>query len=200
MIMEKVAIYWGAFNPPTLAHVQVVEEVLRRQAASHIILSPSWDREDKDFWIPSSERRKLVEIFFTILRKQGLDVSLDTHFLEWKNTWITTTAWEEKYFREQLWVSPAFIFWSDVAPNMSWWSNNPDRFIEERLKKIFIKRPGFEFDFQVHRFREYILLDIPHMLDISSSLAREILKNKRSIEWILLPEVAREIAAQKLYQ
>ena len=198
--MEKVAIYWGAFNPPTLAHAQVVEEVLKRQAAGHVILSPSWEREDKDFWISTPERRKLVEIFFEVLRQQGLHVSLDIHFLEWKNTWITTTTWEEKYFREQLWVAPAFIFWSDVAPNMSWWSNNPDRFIEERLKKIFIKRPGFEFDFEANGFREYTLLDIPHMLDISSSLAREILRNKQSVEWILLPEVAREIQAQKLYQ
>ncbi len=198
--MEQVAIYWGAFNPPTLAHAQVVREVLYRQSATQVILSPSGVREDKNFGISQSERRKLIEIFFEVLKKDGLPVLLDTYFFEGKNTWITTTIWEEKYFREQLWVSPAFIFWSDVAPNMSWWSNNPDRFIEERLKKIFIKRPGFEFDFEANGFREYTLLDIPHMLDISSSLAREMIQNKRSVEWVLLPEIAHEIETRKLYK
>lgn len=65
---------------------------------------------------------------------------------------------------------------------MSWWSNNEQRFIEKRLKKIFIKRPGFEFDFEKNGFAEYTLLDIPDMLDISSSLAREMIRNKRSVE------------------
>lgn len=65
---------------------------------------------------------------------------------------------------------------------MSWWSNNEARFIEEKLKKIFIKRPGFEFDFEANGFAEYTLLDIPDMLDVSSSLAREMIRNKQSVE------------------
>ncbi|MCH8518368.1 hypothetical protein LAT59_01195 [Candidatus Gracilibacteria bacterium] len=200
MQTHEIAIYGGAFNPPTLAHAQVVEEVLKKQVASHIILSPSGAREDKNFGIPQTERRRLIEIFFEVLQRDGLNVSLDTYFFEGKNTGITTTAGEEKYFREQLGVSAAFIFGSDVAPNMSWWSNNPDRFIEERLKKIFIQRPGFAFDFEANGFREYTLLDIPDMLDISSSLAREMLRNKQSVEGILFPELAEEIQKQKLYQ
>ena len=197
--MKNIAIYWGAFNPPTLAHAQVVSEVLKRQAASHIILSPSGEREDKNFWIPHKNRRELIQIFLEMLQNQGQSVSLDTHFFDGKNGGQTTTAAEEAYFREKLWVSPAFIFGTDVAPNMHWWSNNPHRFIQERLKKIFIRRPGFEFDFQANGFREYTLLDIPDMLDISSSLAREIIRNKRSVEGILFPEVAREIEENDLY-
>ena len=83
---------------------------------------------------------------------------------------------------------------------MSWWSNNENRFIQERLKKIFIKRPGFDFDFQANDFRAYSFLDIPDMLDISSTLAREMLKNKQSVEGILFPEIAKEIQEEQLYQ
>lgn len=197
--MEHIAIYWGAFNPPTLAHAQVVQEVLKRKAASHIILSPSWEREDKNFWIPHMNRKKLIHIFLELLKKDGLSVSLDTHFFEGKNGWNTTTAAEEAYFREKLWFSPAFIFGSDVAKNMPWWSNNEGKFIEERLKKIFIKRPWEHFDFIANGFREYTLLDIPDMLDISSSLAREMIAGKRSVNGILFPEISAEIERANLY-
>lgn len=102
MKTAEIAIYGGAFNPPTLAHARVVSEVLKRQAATHIILSPSGVREDKNFGISQAERRRLIEIFFEVLKKDGLSISLDTYFFEGKNAGITTTAAEEGYFREKL--------------------------------------------------------------------------------------------------
>lgn len=199
-LAEKTAIYWGAFNPPTLAHAQVITQVIEETDISKIIFSPSWEREDKDLIIPQQSRKKLIEIFIEVLQTQGVDISLDLHFFEWRNEWITTTAWEEKYFREILWFSPYFIFWSDVASRMGWWSENKERFIEEKLRKIFITRPGYEFDFKANWFREYTLLDIPNMLDVSSSMAREMIARKRNIEDILFPEIVEEIEKQDLYQ
>lgn len=198
--METIAIYWGAFNPPTLAHAQAVQEVLKRKAASHIILSPSGEREDKNFWIPHMNRKKLIHIFLELLKKDGLSVSLDTHFFEGNNGWHTTTTAEEVYFRKKLWFSPAFIFGSDVAKNIPWWSNNEGKFIEERLRKIFIMRPWEHFDFIANGFKEYTLLDIPDMLDISSSLAREMVARKRSVNGILFPEISAEIKENDLYR
>lgn len=83
---------------------------------------------------------------------------------------------------------------------MSWWSENEDRFIQEKLRKIFIKRPGYDFNFEANGFREYTLLDIPDMLDISSTTAREMIANKLSVEGILFQELAQEIEIQQLYQ
>lgn len=197
---ENIAIYWGAFNPPTLAHAQVIQEVLQQTSVDHIILNPSGEREDKTFGISPEKRKGIMEIFCKVLRDSGKNISLETHFLEERHTGLTTTTAEEKYFRELLWVSPSFIYGTDVAPNMSWWSNNEGRFIQERLKKIFIKRPWFEFDFEANGFREYILLDIPHMLDISSTVAREMIQNKQSVEGILFPEIAKEMQDEHLYQ
>ena len=197
---ENVAIYWGAFNPPTLAHAQVIQEVLQHTSIDHIILNPSGEREDKTFGISPENRKNIMKIFCKVLRDSWRNISLETYFLEGKYWGLTTTTAEEKYFREQLWVSPSFIYGTDVAPNMSSWSQNKNRFIQERLKKIFIKRPWFEFDFQANGFREYSLLDIPHMLDISSTVAREMIQNKQSVEGGLFPEIIREIEQQKLYQ
>lgn len=198
--VHNTAIYWGAFNPPTLAHAQVIKTVLEETDISRIIFSPSWEREDKDFGIHLEERKRLNEIFVEVLQKEWINISIDLHFMQGKNWWLTTTTWEEKYFREKLGFSPYFIFGNDVAPRMSTWWWNKDRFIEEKLRKIFVNRPGYEFDFQVNWFREYILLDIPDMLEISSSMAREMIRKKRNVEDILFPEITEEVQRESLYQ
>jgi len=144
----ETAIYWGAFNPPTLAHIQVVQEVLKTTDITHVIISPSGEREDKDFWIEHADRRKLIEKYVEILKKLWLSVSLDTYFFDTNDSWVTTTKAEQEYFEDRLWMSPYFVFGSDTAENMSWWSNNENRFIEEKLKKIFIQRPWYSFDLE----------------------------------------------------
>jgi nicotinic acid mononucleotide adenylyltransferase len=196
---ENVAIYWGAFNPPTLAHIQVVEEVLKTSEISHVIISPSWEREDKDFGISNTEREKLVSVYIKLLQDAWLCVSLDSFFFRWMNQWLTTTKAEEEYFRKKLWTSPYFIFWSDVANDMPDWSGNTDKFIEEKLRKIFLNRPWYEFDFWWNWFDNYILLDIPDMLGVSSSMAREIIQTKWSIKWILHPEIESVVERENLY-
>jgi nicotinate (nicotinamide) nucleotide adenylyltransferase len=196
---ENIAIYWGAFNPPTLAHAQIVQEILKISSISHVIISPSWERADKNFQIPNMNRKKLIETFTQILSDSWLDVSLDTFFLEWKNNWLTTTAAEEEYFREKLWVSPHFVFGTDVAPDMLDWSGNDEKFIETKLQKIFVNRPWYDFDFEENGFDNYILLDIPDMLAISSSLAREMIQNKQSVKHILHPNIVQEIHDNNLY-
>jgi nicotinate-nucleotide adenylyltransferase len=196
---ENIAIYWGAFNPPTLAHMQVAKEILETSSISHLIISPSWEREDKDFWIEPMNRKKLIEHYVSILQDSWLSVSLDTFFLEWKNQGLTTTAAEEEYFKDKLWVSPHFVFGTDVAPDMPNWSGNTNAFIETKLRKIFIKRPGYEFDFEWSGFDNYMLLDIPDMLQMSSSMAREMIRNKQSVNGILHPEIAANITEKNLY-
>jgi nicotinic acid mononucleotide adenylyltransferase len=195
---ENVAIYWGAFNPPTLAHGQIVEEILKTREVSQVIISPSWEREDKDFGIQHEDRRKLINTFLQILQESWCNAEIDPHFFDGRNAWITTTRAEEEYFRKILWHSPYFIFWSDVASNMHWWSNNKDRYIEEKLRKIFINRPGYEYDFTWNGFDNYMLLDIPHVIETSSSVARELIRNKQSVKWILHPEIEKSISKNNI--
>lgn len=196
---QEIAIYGGAFNPPTLAHLQVVEAVLQTSDISHIILSPSWKREDKDYLISQAERRKLIDSYLHILQNAGNSVSLDDYFFSWKNGWHTTTADEEKYFRVKLWVSPTFIFGSDVAAQMPTWSWNENRFIETKLKKIFIERPWYQFDFESAGFENYTMLEVPDMLQISSSVARNIVSTKWDVSGILHPEIEKLIEEHHLY-
>lgn len=197
--MENIAIYWWSFNPPTLWHIQVVKWVLEHTDIKKIIVAPSWDRLDKSHNIEHNNRKKLIEIFIKVLKESWVNVDLDLYFFEWKNNGITTTLQEEKYFKQKLWLEPTFIYWSDVVTHMHNWVWNDNKYIEKKLKKIFINRPGYEFKPQNYSLDNYILLDIPELIQVSSSVAREMIKNKQSVADILNPEIVKEIINNNLY-
>ena len=51
-----------------------------------------------------------------------------------------------------------------MAQRMHTWENNPERFVETRLQKIFLHRPDYDFDFEKNNFKNYTFLNIPQML------------------------------------
>jgi nicotinate-nucleotide adenylyltransferase len=197
--MKNIAIYWGSFNPPTLAHSMIVEQVLIKTDVEKIIISPSWIRGDKSFWVNENHRENLIDIFFEALKDKWLNIEFDDHFLKWKNWWHTTTIQEESYFKNKLWFSPLFIYWSDVVSQMPAWYWNEDKFIEKRLQKIFINRPWYSFEPEKYFIDNFILLNIHNMLNISSSMAKEMIQNKQNITWILSPEIEKYIKENNLY-
>lgn len=195
--MTNIAVYWGWFNPPTLSHAKVITSVLEKTQIEKIIFAPDWERNDKDYKIPHIHRNKLQEIFFNILKSNWLDIKFDSHFLEWKNLWYTNTMQVREYYYKKLWYYPWHIFWTDVAKDMPKWTWNHDKIIEEKLKKIFVNRPGI--DFIPEWLDNYILIDIPDMLEISSTMAREMIKNKQKTNWVLFPKIREYIDDNLLY-
>lgn len=186
---SETAIYGWSFNPPTLAHAQVVKKVLATKKISQVIISPSGLRWDKDFGINENHRRNLIEIYVDSLKREWFNVEIDRYFMHGLNGDETTTAQEEEYFREKLWNSPWFVFGTDVAPDMPTWKWNINKFIETKLKKLFLTRPWFDFDFEANNFKSYMLLDIPDMIDLSSTTVRTLINTKDEVSDILYPGV-----------
>jgi len=207
---ESVAIYWGAFNPPTIGHKEVIDGVLEQGIVDRIIFTPDGMRKDKNYGTPPEKRREIIEIFFEELKaKHGEKIQICRYFLNkcWtsKNISIpqghletrsskffkcsetTTTRDVDRYFQNELWFSPYHIFGSDVAQEMKNWLNNDDEYIEKTLKKLFIGRPGY--DFIDDGLENYILADIPDLTEVSSTTVREMLKNKIAVDALLTPWV-----------
>lgn len=193
--MENIAIYWGAFNPPTIWHKLVIEKLLTQNEVSKIIFSPDWERRDKNYQINSTDRIKMLQIFFTELKQRWLNVDFEDYFL--KNPWNTTTMEVEKYFSNKLWFNPHHIFGIDTIWSMPNWVWNTDRYIQDRLKKIFIKRRWFEVPTNLD-MKNYEILDLG-ILEISSTTVREMIKNKMRVDHILTPNVEAYIKQNWLY-
>lgn len=194
--MESIAIYWGAFNPPTIWHKDIISKLLIQNKVSKIIFSPDWQRADKDYKITFSQRNEMLKIFFEELKNQWLNVEFSDYFL--KKDWNTTTIQVEEYFSEKLWFKPAHIFWIDVINNMPNRIWNKDRYIEEKLKKIFILRKWFLLPEEID-MQNYFMYDLD-ILEISSTTVREMLKNKLQVRHILSPWVYDYIMKNELYQ
>lgn len=117
--MENIAIYWGAFNPPTIWHKLVIEKLLNQNKVSKIIFTPDWIREDKDYKISIEDRIRILQIFFEELRLEWLNVDFEDYFL--KKSWNTTTMEVENHFKNKLWFFPFYIFGSDIISSMPNW-------------------------------------------------------------------------------
>lgn len=103
-------------------------------------------RQDKNYGISPEKRIEIIEIFFSELKaRHGDKVDISRYFMNQEITEATTTRKVDAYFRETLGYAPAHIFGSDVAPDMPDWLGNENKFIEHKLRKIFIQRPGYDF-------------------------------------------------------
>ena len=195
---KKIAIYGWAFNPPTLWHKYVIKEILEKSSTiGKIILVPDGMREDKKYGISMEDKLVLAKHFHQDLVNEGLNVSLDTHFLEWKNGGNTNTVEVDKHFTKKYWSSLPHIFWSDVIDEIKGWVWNENSYIEETLKKIIIHRKWYDFDKQKVKNYEFIP---GQPLSISSTMVREGIKITKKVEHLLIPEVAEYIERRKLYK
>ena len=194
---NKIAVYWGSFNPGTNGHKFVVESIMTKTSIEKIILNPDGPRLDKDYKIEHNHREIMIEMFVNDLRKSWLDVDLDVHFFSWKN-WRDTTIMQQKdYYKDKLWFEPSFVFGTDVINAMPNWKDNRDKYIETQLSKIFIKRPGSEYD--LTWFENYQILET-ELRDISSTKVKELLQSNNSlVSELIIPEIRDYIIENDLY-
>ncbi|NVP17836.1 hypothetical protein HUU51_03920 [Candidatus Gracilibacteria bacterium] len=193
--MKNIAIYGGAFNPPTIGHFQVIKGVLEKGIVEKIIFSPDGTRKDKDYKIQNIDREKIIEIFFAELKQRGLNVDFEDYFL--KNPGNTTTIEVENYFKDKLGFSPYHIFGIDTISSMPNRVGNTEKYIENKLKKIFINRKGFAIPKKLD-MENYQIFDL-NILEISSTTVREMIKNKMKVDHILTPKVRDYIEENGLY-
>lgn len=194
--MEKVAIYGWAFNPPTLWHQTVMTKMLSQKKVDKIIFTPDWDRLDKDYWVSKNLRIKMLENFYESILNQWFNVDFEDHFLKQKAQ-KTTTMDVERYFIEKLGLQPHHIFWIDVIESMPNWSWNINHYLENDLKKIFLNRKWFILPKNI-AMKNYIVLDLD-ILEVSSTMARQAIKTKQSVDSILSLPVRDFVLNNKMY-
>lgn len=95
--MEKIAIYWGAFNPPTLWHQEVMVKMITKWYVDKIIFSPDGQRLDKNYWISHQERKDILEVFASEICQKWFNIEFEDYFLH--NNIPTTTMEVENYYR-----------------------------------------------------------------------------------------------------
>lgn len=62
--MRNVALYGGAFDPPHIGHIRLVQSLLKTKTVDEVWLMPCGDREDKKLLLSMNKRFYLMKLLF----------------------------------------------------------------------------------------------------------------------------------------
>lgn len=188
----EIAIYWGAFDPPQLAHEAIAREVTEKLWVDKLYIVPSWPHPFKAYKTKEEYRRKVSEIFVENINSPKIE--LCTVFIDGKlpNTTLNT----DKYFTEKLWIRPYQIFGSDLIDAFWKWDSTWE--VAMRLPKIIIKRPWYEIDYS--KIANFIIFDPFGNSEVAMLSSTEVREGivKWEYRWIN-PQIAAYIEENSLY-
>jgi len=140
----------------------------------------------------------MIYSFVSDLIEEWYNMELENYFFEWKNKKDTTTYEVDKYFIKKLGFQPYHVFWTDISEWIKDWSWNPDKYIQKKLKKIFV--PRYWYTFNDYDLKNYQLLRIDSESDISSTRVRNYIKNNEKINNLVSENIERYIVENMLYK
>ncbi|HMI79922.1 MAG TPA: nicotinate (nicotinamide) nucleotide adenylyltransferase [Ferruginibacter sp.] len=179
----KIGLYFGSFNPIHIGHL-----IIANHAVAYTDLNQVWFvvSPQNPFKLSASllnEYHRLHMIKSAIDGENNLRASS----VEFKLPKPSYTADTLVYLKEEF---PdhgfSILLGSDGFQNLDKWKNY--QVIVKNYPVYIYKRPGFEIK-ETHGADIHIL-NAP-LLDISSTLIREMVKNKKSIRF-LVPDIVRE--------
>ncbi|RQW87110.1 MAG: nicotinate-nucleotide adenylyltransferase [Geobacter sp.] len=211
----KIGIFGGTFNPIHFAHLRIVEEIRERFALSKVIFVPAATPPHKPLAddLSFAERLKMVALavqdnsHFTVSdvegQREGKSYSIDT-----------LRVFREMFPGDELF----FIMGSDSFADFGSWKNYSAIF--SCCNIVTITRPGTRISLQ-----QALPVDIAHefcyhesqnrlshrsgysvysiegtQLDISSTSIRSLLRQGKSIKYLLPATVEQYIKQQRFYE
>ncbi len=179
----KIGLYFGSFNPIHHGHLIIASHVVNETNLQQVwfVISPQNPFKENSTLLNEYHRLHMVKL--AIEGEKNLRAT-DIEFKMPKPSYTVTTLQylEEKYPQHQFTI----ILGSDSMQNLDKWKNAP--VIMERYELYVYTRAGF--DVRTDLPVKYKILDAP-LLQISSTHIRKLLRNGKSIRY-LLPDVVKE--------
>jgi nicotinate-nucleotide adenylyltransferase len=187
----KIGLYFGSFNPVHNGHLIIANYIANYSTLDQVwfVISPLNPLKKANSLLPEQHRKHLIDLCIEGEKK------LKTSSVEFKlpkpsYTIDTLTYLTEKYAQHTFSV----IMGSDAFSNIKRWKN-----YEALLNNYAIyiyKRPGFEI--KEVKETNITVLQAP-LLEISSTHIREMLKEKKSIRFLVPDIVKEEIELHQYY-
>ncbi|HSF46069.1 MAG TPA: nicotinate (nicotinamide) nucleotide adenylyltransferase [Chitinophagaceae bacterium] len=188
----KIGLYFGSFNPIHIGHLIIANHVAQETDLQQVwfVISPQNPFKVNHSMLNEYHRLHLVRL--AIADEKNLKAS-DIEFRLPKPSYTVTTLQylEEKYPEHQF----AIIMGSDSLQNLNKWKNA--EVIMNRYPLYVYTRPGFDIrnDLPVNK----TVLKAP-LLEISSTHIRELIKNGKSIRYLVPDAVKEEIESNHYYK
>lgn len=191
---RRIGVFGGTFDPIHVGHLVAAREALHALDLDRVIFVPAARPWQKEASADAEDRYMMVS--FALPYHSSFALSR----IELDRAGPTYTADTLEVFRER-WPEAGlfFIAGSDAIAKLEGW----ERFdaLAGLAEMVAVSRPGAEPELpderpgwpRVHR------VQIPG-IDVSATMVRERVRTGRPIDFLVLPEVARYVRANGLYQ
>lgn len=170
--MNKIAFYWGAFDPPQIAHLTVARQVIRDEHADRVHISPSGTRPDKSYNVANHHRRKMLLILLEEYPQWNTGIFANFDFIDAPREQSATRG-VHNWFTNRYWIVPKQIFGTDIIPNIDKCWMYPD-WVKQKASKLFVPRGTEDTDYTGIANYKVMPLDADDfILHLSSSQIRE---------------------------
>ena len=187
----KTGLYFGSFNPVHSGHLIIANHILNNTELQKIwfIVSPQNPFKKESELLSENDRLHLVQL---AIKDDDRLTASDVEFSLSKPSYtIHTLDHLKKNFPDE---NFSIIMGSDSFQQLDKWKE-AQRILDEN--KIFVyRRPNHDV---TNVSKNIIILDSP-LLEISSTAIRQLLKEKKSIRYLVSDAVREEIAKKKFYQ
>ena len=195
--MKRYGIFGGTFNPPHIGHSIFAENVREQLHLDKIIFIPSGNpplKEGKEI-IDAKHRLRMAKIAFE--RDENFEISdIEIKDTTEKSYTINTLIKLMELYQDD-YVKLFLILGIDNLISFPKWKE-PERLFS-LSEVIIINRPGYLLkDADTEFVKKIKFINVPN-LDISSSMIRDYIAHKKSIKYLVLPEVGKYIKENNLY-
>ncbi|EFV73532.1 nicotinate-nucleotide adenylyltransferase [Bacillus sp. BT1B_CT2] len=190
VIMRKIGIFGGTFDPPHNGHLLMANEVLYKLDLDEIWFMPNQipPHKQKNSFSLSMHRVEMLKL--AISGKEQF--KLETIELEREGpsyTFDTVRLLKDRYPDHEFY----FIIGADMVEYLPKWSNI-DKLVN-MIQFVGVKRPGF----QIETPYPLVFVDVP-IFEVSSSLLRDRIKNRQPTDYLIPDEVKVYVKENRLYE
>ncbi len=188
----NIGLYFGSFNPIHIGHLIIAKHIINEGLLDEIwfVISPQNPFKNSSVLLNEQHRLNLV--------KTAIDAEpkLKASNIEFKlprpsYTIDTLTYLVEKYPKNNFTI----VMGSDGFQNINKWKNATE--LIKNFKILVYNRPGFLIS-ETHN-ADFSIIDAP-LLEISSTHIRKLIKEKKSIRYLVTDKVKEEIEINQYYQ
>jgi nicotinate-nucleotide adenylyltransferase len=189
----KIGLYFGSFNPIHNGHLIIANYFLHNTDLEKVWFVVSPQNPFKQDFSLLNEYHRLFLVQKAIEGERNLKAS-DIEFSLPRPSYTidTLTYLDEKFPQHEFCV----IMGSDSYQNLEKWKNG-DR-IKKNYNLYVYERRGFPVEIQKSK-SNIVLLKVP-LLDISASLIRKMIKEEKSIRYLVPDSVMEEIISAGYYK
>lgn len=188
----NIGLYFGSFNPVHIGHLIIGKHIIQNTNINQIwfVVSPQNPFKNPAGLLNEQHRLSLVKT--AIEGEKDLKASnIEFKLPKPSYTIDTLTYLSEKYPQHKF----SLVMGSDGFQNLHKWKNY--RAITGNYPIYIYKRPGFEISNQIGA--EITIVDAP-LLEISSTHIRNLIRQGKSIRYLVTDSVMEEIERHQYYQ